>query len=261
MLAGPPLRGRRNRGGRVFGRLVAGAALASGLTAAALASAPPAAAASHPAAPDATTLYHEALATTHSWSVHYVSTSTESQVSLLESGDAGPASGTQTVATGKGNLNDTITIYVIGGLTYVKGNAGGLVALAGINAASALQAAGKWIEFSTDDTAFRGVVLGVRSHDVATELELKGPLTLGHSSTIDGIAVTAIDGTQVSGKKSMHVVLYVRAHGSHVPVEEDSVNAKGQKTATLHVTYSHWGETVRPQAPSSALPFGGVSAV
>jgi hypothetical protein len=261
MLAGPPLRERRNRGGRVFGRLVAGAALAGGLVAAAPGSAPPVSAASHPGAPDPTTLYHEALATTHSWSVHYVSSSTESQVSLLESGDAGPASGTQTVATGKGNLNDTITIYVIGGLTYVKGNAGGLVALAGLNTANALQAAGKWIEFSTDDAAFAEVVVGVRSHDVATELELKGPLTFGHSSTIDGIAVNAIDGTQGSGKKAMHVVLYVRAHGSHVPVEEDAVNAKGQQTGMLHVTYSHWGETVRPQAPSSALPFGGVSAV
>jgi hypothetical protein len=261
MLAGPPLRERRNRGGRVFGRLVAGAALAGGLTAAALGSAQPVAAASHPAPPNATALYHEALAATHSWSVHYVSSSTESQISLLESGDAGPASGTQTVATGKGNLNDTIMIYVIGGLTYVKGNEGGLIALAGLNAANALQAAGKWIEFSTNDAAFSEVVVGVRSHDVATELELKGPLTLGHASTIDGIAVDAIDGTQGSGKKSMHVVLYVRAHGSHVPVEEDAVNAKGQQTGTLHVTYSRWGETVRPQAPSSALPFGGVSAV
>ncbi len=245
----------------MFGRVVAGAALAGGLTMAALGSASPVAAASHPASPDATTLYHEALAATHSWSVHYVSSSTESQISLLETGDAGPASGTQTVATGKGNLNDTITIDVIGGLTFVKGNAAGLEALAGLNAANALEAAGKWIEFSTGDRAFAEVVAGVRSKDVASELELKGPLSLGHSRTIDGIAVDAIDGSQGSGKKSSHVVLYVRAHGSHVPVEEDALDAKGQESPTLHVTYSHWGETVRPQAPSGALPFGGVSAV
>lgn len=245
----------------MFGRVVAGAALAGGLTLAALSSAPPVSAASQPATPDATTLYHEAIATTKAWSVHYVSTSTESQISLLESGDAGPASGTQTVATGKGNLNDTITIDVIGGLTYVKGNAAGLEALAGLNAANALEAAGKWIEFSTSDAAFSQVVAGVRSHDVASELELKGPLTLGHARTINGIAVDAIKGTQGTGKKVTHVVLYVRAHGTHVPVEEDALTAKGQDSPMLHVSYSRWGETVRPQAPSGALPFGGVSAV
>ena len=215
----------------MLGRLVAGAALAGGLVVAALGSAQPVAAASHPAPPNATTLYHEALATTHSWSVHYVSSSTEAQVSLLESGDAGPASGTQTVATGKGNLNDTITIDVIGGLTYVKGNAGGLVALAGLNTANALQAAGKWIEFSTNDAAFSEVVVGVRSHDVATELELKGPLTLGHASTIDGIAVDAVDGTQGSGKKSMRVVLYVRRTAATCRSKKTRSTPRGSRPA------------------------------
>jgi hypothetical protein len=56
-------------------------------------------------------------------------------------------------------------------------------------------------------------------------------------------------------------VLYVRAHGSHVPVEEDAVDAKGKSNGTLHVAYSNWGETVRPQAPQGAVPIGPVSAV
>jgi hypothetical protein len=239
---------------------VAGSALVGGL--AALCSAAPVAAASHSAPPDASTLYREVLATTRTWSVHYVSSSSESLVSLLVSGDAGPASGTQTVATGKGNLNDTITIYVIGGLTYVKGNVGGLEVLAGLNAAEAVAAAGHWIEFSTTNSAFSQVVAGVRSHDVATELQVKGPLSLGQARMVDGIAVDAIKGTQTfTGHKSTPVVLYVRAHGRHVPVEEDAVDAKGKSTGTLHITYSHWGETVRPEAPQGAVPLGPVSAV
>jgi len=59
----------------------------------------------------------------------------------------------------------------------------------------------------------------------------------------------------------VHVVLYVRAQGSHVPVEEDSLNAKGQPTATEHVTYSKWGELVRPLAPKATVSIGPVSAV
>ena len=243
-------------------RLVAGSALVGGLALALLTGGPPSAASAPAHTPDASTLYGEAIATTRSWSVHYVSSSTVSQIALLETGDSGPASGTQTVATGKGTVNATITIDVIGGITYVKGNASGFQALAGLNATTAQAVAGHWIEFSTTNPSFAQVVAGVRSHDVADQLHLKGRLTLGHPTTLDGVAVDAIDGTQTFGAHTtVHVVLYVRAHGSHVPVEEDAVDAKGTATGALHVAYSHWGEIVRPQAPSGALPIGSVGAV
>ena len=91
---------------------------------------------------------------------------------------------------------------------------GGLENLAGMSAAQATVAQGQWIQFATTNAAFSQVVAGVRSHDVAQELALKGPLSLGHSRTIDGYAVDAIDGTQTFGShKSQHVVLYVRAQG------------------------------------------------
>ncbi len=130
--------------------------------------------------PDATTLYREAIDTTHSWSVHYASDSAQSNPSqsnsaqsketLLESGDAGPASGSQTVTMGTGS----ISIIVIGGITYVKGNAGGLETLVGLSASQAGQTANKWIEFSTDNAAFAQVVAGVRSSDIAQELRVEG---------------------------------------------------------------------------------------
>ena len=207
--------------------------------------------------PSASTLYKDALATTRSWSVHYDSASTESKETLVESGNAGPASASQTVTMGKG----TISILVIGGISYVKGNADGLESLAGLSSSQAAEAAGQWIEFSTDNAAFAPVVDGVRSTDVAKELALKAPLSLGHARTLDGQAVDAIDGTQTFGKKSEHVVLYVRAQGTHVPVEEDSVNAKGQHTDAEHIVYSKWGEQVRPEAPKATISVGSISAV
>jgi len=241
-------------------RLVAASVLlAAPLLAAAATPAVPAAAAAAAgsSAANASTLYREAVATTRSWSVHYDSSSTESKQTLVVSGDAGPASGSQTVVMGTGS----ITILVIGGITYIKGNAGGLQNLAGLSASQAADVAGQWIEFATDNAAFAQVVAGVRSSDVATQLLLKGPLSLGHPRALDGYAVDAIDGTQTFARKSVHVVLYVRAQGSHVPVEEDSLNAKGQPTATEHVTYSKWGELVRPLAPKATVSIGPVSAV
>ncbi len=216
-----------------------------------------AATASGSSSPDAATLYKDAITTTHSWSVHYASESTQSAHTISESGDAGPASGSQTVIMGKGS----ISIIVIGGITYVKGNVGGLETLVGLGASQASQTANQWIEFSTTNAVFAQVVAGVRSSDIAQELALKGPLSLERPRTIDGTAVDAIEGTQKFGHTTNHVVLYVRAHGSHVPVEEDSVNAKGQHTAAEHIAYSKWGEIVRPRAPQAAASLGPVSSV
>ncbi len=126
----------------------------------------------------ASALYKDALATTRVWSVHYDSASTQSKVTLVESGDAGPASASQTVTMGAGS----ISIVVIGGTSYVKGNADGLENLAGLSSPQATEAAGQWIEFSTDNAAFAPVVQGVRSTDLAKELALKAPLSLGHAA-------------------------------------------------------------------------------
>lgn len=239
----------------VAGCLLAGAS-AAGLAVGVTVQAAPAGA-TIAADTSASTLYKDALATTHAWSVHYNSSSTESTQTLVESGDAGPASASQTVTMGQG----TISILVIGGISYIKGNSNGLESLAGLSSTQASEAAGQWIAFSTDNTAFAPVVEGVRSTDIAKELALKAPLSLGKTRTLDGESVDAIDGTQTFGKKSQHVVLYVRARGTHVPVEEDSVNSKGGHTDAEHIIYSKWGEQVRPKAPTATISVGSISAV
>ncbi|HXN59074.1 MAG TPA: hypothetical protein VN886_01360, partial [Acidimicrobiales bacterium] len=118
---------------------------------------------------------------------------------------------------------------------------------------------GQWIEFATDNSLFSPVVAGVRSSDIAKELTLKGPLALGKPRTLDGYTVDAIEGTQKFGKTSGRVVLYVRARGNHVPVEEDSLGANGRPSPAEHVTYSSWGETVRPEAPQATVSIGHIS--
>ena len=179
------------------------------------------------------------------------------------SGDAGPASGTQTVVTGKGSLTDNATIVVIGGITFVKGNMGGLENLAGMSAAQATVAQGQWIQFATTNVAFAQVVAGVRSHDVAQELALKGPLSLGHPRTIDG----------VRGRRHRRDADLQRPH---VPARRPlrprpgdprpgggglARTPRGSAPTAEHVTYSKWGELVRPQAPQATVSIGPVSSV
>jgi hypothetical protein len=191
--------------------------------------------------------------------VHYASAGTVSGVTILESGDAGPASGTQEVLVGKGATTDSADLIVIGNLTYMRGNARALVDLTGLSQAQATANANKWVQFATDNQAFAQVVVGVRSRDVAQELAVKGPYTLGPERTIDGVKVDAIRGTQrFQGLKPMRAVLYVRAKSPHVPIEEDTVNAQGVTNGVEHTVYTKWGETVRPQAPAAAISIGPV---
>jgi hypothetical protein len=213
------------------------------------------------AAPNAATLYQHAMATTQAWSVHYVSTGVVSKVSNTESGDAGPASGTQQVAIHSATTSDTASLIVIGQITYVNANATGLVALMDLSPTDAAMDAGKWVLFSTANSAFAQVVAGIRSQDVAREIALKGPFTLGAARTLDGYAVDAIHGTlDVQGSKPAHAILYVRSSGRPLPVEEDTVGAQGQPNGEDHIVFSKWGERVRPQAPDAAITLGPVSA-
>lgn len=209
----------------------------------------------------AATMYREALATTKSWSVHYASDGTISNVPILESGDAGPASGIQVVLVGTGTQSDSATLVVIGDITYLKGNARALVDLAGLSTDQASADQGQWVLFSTDNPAFAQVVAGVRSHDVAEEIALKGPYTFGAPRKLDGFEVDAIRGTQaLQGTKKVDVVLYVRASGRHIVVEEDTVGAKGKPNGAEHFIFSKWGEKVKPTAPDATITLGAVNA-
>jgi hypothetical protein len=213
------------------------------------------------AAPDASVLYKEAVATTQAWSVHYVSTSNISNVPFFESGDTGPASGTQTILIGKGATLDSASLIVIGDLTYVKGNERAMEDLTGLSPTEAAAATGHWVLFSSDNPAFSQVVVGVRSHDVAQEIALQGPVTLGPSRKLHGYRVDALQGTQkFQGAKKMRAVLYVRASGRHVVVEEDTVDTQGKTNGIEHIVFSKWGEAVKPKAPDASITLGSINA-
>jgi hypothetical protein len=213
------------------------------------------------AAPTAATLYREAMATTNGWRVHYSSSSDTSHVPFLESGDAGPASGTQAILVGQGASLDRATLIVIGDLTFVRGNELAMEDLTGLPPAEAATTMGHWVVFSSSNPAYSQVVVGVRSHDVAQEVALKGPYSLGRPRRLGGSSVDAVRGMlDLQGEKSMDAVLYVRASGRHLLVEEDTVDAHGAPNGAEHIVFSRWGESVRPRAPVASFTLGPVSA-
>ena len=233
-----------------------GLVLAVGLSLLLAAPAPPAG-----AAPDATVLYREALATTKAWRVHYYSASTGSGGPFLYSGDAGPASGTQAILVGQGATLISASLVVIGDFTYLSGNELAMEDLVGLSPTQAAGTAGHWVMFSTDNATYTQVVAGVRSRDVAQEVALSGPYTLGRPRQLFGHEVDAIRGTEsLGGKKSAAAVLYVRASDPHLLVEEDSLGPRGTPNGVEHIVFSEWGELVRPMAPAGGMEIGPVNA-
>jgi hypothetical protein len=217
--------------------------------------------ASGAATPSAASLYRQALATTTGWSVHYASDAVSSKTPILESGDAGPASGTQEILVGTGATSDQASLVVIGDITYVKGNAVALEELTQLPAELAASDAGHWIFFSSNNPLYAQVVEGVRSHDVSQEIALKGPYTLGAPRQLNGVAVDTIRGTlDQQGLKPAAAALYVRADGRHLIVEEDTVDAKGKANGAEHIVFSKWGEKVKPSAPDATISLGKVNA-
>jgi hypothetical protein len=244
--------------GRALGGCVALAA-ASALLLGPFATATPTAAGATDAS-TAAALYREAMATTKAWTVHYASASNVSKVPFMESGDAGPASGTQAIHIGRGTTLDTASLVVIGDLTFVKGNKLAMENLTGLSSAQATEAKGHWILFSSNNPAFSQVVVGVRSHDVAQEVALEGPYTLGPSRVLNGQKVESVRGTQkLQGEKRMDAILYVRASGRHVLVEEDTVKADGKPNGAEHIVFSKWGQPVKPSAPDASITLGKIN--
>jgi hypothetical protein len=73
--------------------------------------------------------------------------------------------------------------------------------------------------------------------------------------------VDALRGTQkLQGAKRMSAVLYVRASGRHLLVEEDTVDSQGRPNGAEHIVFSRWGELVRPEAPDASVTLGSVNA-
>jgi hypothetical protein len=235
---------------RIAGALAAGAAIAL------VVASPPAG-----AAPDAATLYRQAIATTKGWSVHYTSSGLDSKVTSSESGDAGPASGTQQVLIRRGKTSDQASLVVIGQLTYMKANKTALEDLLDLPSAAASDDTDHWVLFSTENPGVSQVVAGIRSESVAQELTLKGPLTLGTPRSLDGHRVDAIRGEQdEQGAKPTSAILYVRASGRPLIVEEVTVGSQGKPNGEDEITFSRWGERVRPKAPYTTIILGSVSA-
>jgi len=207
------------------------------------------------AADSAKAVYKAALKAAGSENVHYVSTASEQGISLEVVGDTGKTSGSQVLQVQSGSTTEELAVILIGSTGYIRGNESALEKVLGLTTAQSNTYTDKWLSFPTSNTALAELVSGLRNSDVASELAMTGPYTLGGTKTIAGRITQAIKGTaSTSSGKKVPIVLYVDMGATPRPVEEvTNPNAKSS-SITGTVTFSKWGETTHPTAPTKSIP-------
>jgi hypothetical protein len=206
------------------------------------------------AATSAKAQYQAALKAAASQNVHFVSKATEQGIALEVIGDAGKTSGSQVLEVKSGTTTEELSVIRIGSTGYLRGNDAALEKVLGLTAAQSSSYTNKWLSFPTSNTSLAELVSGLRNSDVASELQMTGPYTLGATKTIAGKSTRAINGSAAtsSGTK-VPIVLYVATSGPPLPVEE--VTDPKAKSASIEgvVTFSKWGENTHPKAPSKSV--------
>jgi hypothetical protein len=207
------------------------------------------------AATSAKTEYQAALKAAAAQNVHYVSKATEQGIALEVIGDTGKTSGSQVLEVKSGSTTEELAVVLIGSTGYLRGNDAALQKVLGLTAAQSTTYTNMWLSFPTSNTALAELISGLRNSDVASELQMTGPYTLGGTKKIAGQTTQAIKGTAAtsSGTK-VPIVLYVNATGTPRPVEE--VTNPKAKSASIEgtVTFSKWGEKTHPKAPTTSIP-------
>ena len=232
---------------RIAGTLAATlAAAAAGLAAAS---------GSATAATSAKAKYQAAMEAAGAQNVHYVSTATEQGISLEVVGDTGKTSGSQVLEVQKGSTTEELSVLLVGKTGYVRGNVSALEKVLGLTAAQSNAYKNRWLRFPTSTGSLSELVSGLRDSDVAPELEMTGPYTFGGTKMIGGHLTVAIKGTAASSSGTkVPIVLYVEASGTPLPVREvTNPNAKSSAIQGT-VTFSNWGESTDPTAPTSSVP-------
>jgi len=207
------------------------------------------------AATSAKAKYQAAMKAAAAQNVHYVSTATEQGISLEVVGDTGKTSGSQVLEVQKGSTTEELSVLLIAKTGYVRGNVSALEKVLGLTAAQSKSYKNRWLSFPASTGSLSELVSGLRDSEIASELAMTGPYTMGGTKMIDGQLTQAIKGrAATSSGTKVPIVLYVAATGPPRPVRE--VTNPDAKSSAIQgtVTFSDWGETTHPVAPATSTP-------
>ncbi len=133
---------------------------------------------------------------------------------------------------------------------YLTGNAAGFSQFFSFTKTGSAAAAGKWVSVPPSSRYFRSLAFRLTMATAVQYLALGRSPELLAPTTVRHQAVVAIRETGKVGKVSLDETVYIRAHGTPLPVEV--LLSVGGYPATI--VYSNWGVPPKADAPHRAVP-------
>jgi hypothetical protein len=187
--------------------------------------------------------------------VHFITKTTQQGITLEAIGDTGKTSGSQVLAVQDGSVTEELAVVLIGSTGFLKGNESALERVLGLTTAQSSTYMNKWLSFPTSNDSLSELVGGLRDSEIASELAMTGPYTMGGTKMIAGQLTQAIRGqAATSSGTKVPIVLYVTSTGPPRPVREVTNPDAKSPAIQATVTFSNWGETTHPVAPTTSTP-------
>jgi hypothetical protein len=190
-------------------------------------------------------------------SAHYELTAVQGKNSQTISGDSSTSQAEQSLSQG----TQHIEVVYVGGVAYVRGNAGGLSTDMGFATTVASNYANKWIAVHNSDSLFKSLVSAVTLTGTLDQLNPTGNLTLTNPTTVAGrqsIGVRGgLPGPPQSGITGT-ATLYVAASVPTLPLKLTGIATQGSQHVTETGTFTNWGKPLHLTAPTGAVAFSSV---
>jgi hypothetical protein len=197
-------------------------------------------------------------------SFHYVSTQTQSGQSVRIAGDVSRTGGQQTIVADIGGQVGHVTVSLVDGAAYFRGDEAGLQNFMQLPAGLAAEYTNQWISLAKDDPGYAGVAAGLTTASALSQVAIAQPLTLHGLTRKMGQRVLIIDGTDrqtpsgATKPVTIPVKLYVKASGKPLPVLYSATSVVDGHPVSQSVSFSHWQEPVSVSAPVGAVPMSSL---
>ena len=197
-------------------------------------------------------------------SFHYVGTDSQSGLSVTIAGDVSKTQGIQTITAKMNGQVGHVTVTLIDGSAYFRGDANGLHNFMQLSAPLAAEYANQWISLSQNDPGFAAIAAGLTTSSALRQVGIGKPLTLRGVAKKMGQQVLTIGGTNrgtpsgATKPVTIPVRLYVKASGTPLPVLYSATWGAGKKAEVQSVSFSRWKEPVHVTAPADAVPMSSL---
>ena len=168
-------------------------------------------------------------------SVHYVTTTVSGVTRVVIAGDVTARKGMQAITFTQNARTGHVSVRVVDGTAYFRGDAFTLHAFMGVPTANATTFAGQWVRVPRSATQYASVAAGATLPSFSANLGVSG-------------TVTKVEGGLTISTNTGSLRLFLTPN--HLPTRETGKGSGG----TLAMTIGGWNEPVRVSSPARTVP-------